>query len=430
MYVLKIKMNITTRITSIEKSMDTHWLIYCGTLVFLMQCGFAMLEAGCVRSKNTKNILFKNTLDACVGAMLWWFLGYGIAYDSGNAFIGGVSSSIFTYTYTTNEDVYGTTWANWFFQYVFAATAATIVSGAMAERTTIIAYLVYTSLITAFVYPVVVHWVWSSEGWLSSFNDNAILKIMDFAGSGVVHMTGGIAGFCGTFILGPRSGRFEQNFEGQSSTLQVLGTLLLWFGWYGFNCGSTLGLSPDLYARDAARVAVTTTLGAASGGITSVVIGRIMKKQYLPDKICNGILSGLVSVTAGCSVIYPWHSVVSGFIGAILYSLSSYILIKFKIDDPLDAFAVHGVCGFWGLLSVGLFAVPSYAYNNSCGAFFGCGDTLAAAFLGGIVQIIWVGTCSTIIFMALKLLGILRISKEEEDSGLDSSKHGGISVNL
>lgn len=411
--------------TSIEKTIDTHWLIYCSTLVFLMQCGFAMLEAGSVRSKNTKNILFKNLLDACVGAILWWFIGYAIAYDPGNAFIGGVSDSLFTHSYGSGEDSHGADYAMWFFQYVFAATTATIISGAMAERTTILAYLVYTSCMTAFVYPVVVHWVWSSDGWLSSFNDVAALKLMDFAGSGVVHMTGGVAGFWGAFIVGPRIKRFEENFKGQSSALQVLGTLLLWFGWYGFNSGSTLALSPQFYARDAARITVTTTIGAAAGGIMAVILGRIRTGQYLPENICNGILAGLVSITAGCSVIHPWQAFIIGIIGANIYAGTSLLLVRFKIDDPLDAFPVHGACGLWGIISTGLFAVPSYSYNGSCGAFYGCSESILAALIGGIVQIAWVSFFSFVMFYGMKKLKILRITEEEEESGLDSSKHGG-----
>ena len=412
------------KINSVQKSMDTHWLIYCGTLVFLMQCGFAMLEAGCVRSKNTKNILFKNVLDACVGALLWWALGYGIAYDSGNGFIGGVSTSAFTQGYPSDEDEYGGVWAMWFFQYVFAATAATIVSGAMAERTTILAYLVYTSTLTAFVYPVIVHWVWSSDGWLSAFNVDSFLPVMDFAGSGVVHMTGGVAGFWGALIIGPRVGRFEREIEGHSSVLQVLGTLLLWFGWYGFNAGSTLGLSVP-YARDAARTMVTTTLAAASGGVTATITSRFTTTKWLPEMTCNGILSGLVSITAGCSVTYPWHAVIIGVIGSILFQGSSAFLVRFKVDDPLDAFAVHGVAGFWGVISAGLFAVPEYSYNGSCGAFFGCGHAFGAAVAFTSVHILWVSAWSVIMFWTLKKLNLLRVSIDQEELGMDVSKHGG-----
>ena len=417
-------MNLTS-IESLQKSVDTHWLIYCGTLVFLMQCGFAMLEAGSVRTKNTKNILFKNVLDACVGALLWWFVGHGIAYDSGNGFIGEPSYSVLTQGYHTQEDAHGATWAMWFFQYVFAATSATIVSGAMAERTSITAYLIYTSILTAFVYPVIVHWVWSSDGWLSAFNDNAILKVMDFAGSGVVHMTGGVAGFWGALIVGPRLGRFDDSIQGHSSVLQVLGTLLLWFGWYGFNAGSTLGLSAEFYARDAARTMVTTTLSAASGGLSTTIISRIITKKWLPEVICNGILSGLVSITAGCSVTYPWHAVVIGAIGSLLFKGASALLVKFRIDDPLDAFAVHGVAGFWGVIATGLFAVPSYSYNGSCGVFFGCWDAFAAAITAVSIQVAWVSVWSSAMFLVLKKLQILRVTKEEEEQGLDLSKHGG-----
>ena len=277
----------------------------------------------------------------------------------------------------------------------------------------------------SFIYPVVVHWVWASDGWLSSFNQNAVLKVIDFAGSGVVHMTGGVAGLCGAIIVGPRIKRFETNFEGQSSVLQALGTLLLWFGWYGFNAGSTLGISANLYARDAARITVTTTLAAAAGGLTSAIMSRIITKTWLPEMVYNGILSGLVSITAGCSVTYPWHAVVIGMIGSVLYKSASTILVAFKIDDPLDAFAVHGVAGYWGVIAAGLFAVPSYSYNESCGAFFGCSEAILAAFAAASIQVIWVSACSCVMFSSLKRLNLLRITVEEEELGMDLSKHGG-----
>ncbi len=422
---------IISRIDSIEKTVDTHWLIYCATLVFFMQCGFAMLEAGSVRSKNTKNILFKNMLDACVGAILWWFLGHAFAYDAGNGFIGFPDNSLFVKDYAgSNEDSHGMTWALWFFQYVFAATSATIVSGAVAERATIISYIIYTSFMTLFIYPIVVHWVWSSDGWLSSFNSNAPLKVMDFAGSGVVHMTGGVAGLWGAYIIGPRQQRFENPIEGHSSVLQVLGTLILWLGWYGFNSGSTLGLAPTNYARDAARVTVTTTLAAASSGITSSLITYYVSHKWLPENVCNGIIAGLVSITAGCSVTHPWHAFIIGIIGSILYLLTSKLLIKLKIDDPLDVFAVHGVCGIWGVISTGLFAVPSLSYNGSCGLFYGCHETILASLAAVSVQFLWVSSLSILMFYTLKYLSLLRITSEEEQQGLDISKHGGSAYNV
>jgi hypothetical protein len=252
---------------------DTLWLLVCGFLVFFMQCGFALLEAGTVRAKNTKNILLKNLLDACVGAIVWWGWGFMVAYDAGDPFIGGTETTdmaprFFLSAYDAGkggEDDNGYQYAAWFFQYVFAAAAATIVSGAMAERTQLSGYIVYTTIITGFIYPVVVHWGWSSTGWFSAFNTlTADGKsaweggLVDFAGSGIVHMTGGVAALVGAAIVGPRIGRFDEAgkplaMPGHSTTLQVMGTFMLWLGWYGFNPGSTLGLSPDNYTKIAAR---------------------------------------------------------------------------------------------------------------------------------------------------------------------------------
>lgn len=413
-----------------DQIIDVHWILYCAMLVMFMQTGFAMLECGTVRAKNTKNILFKNVLDACVGALIWWAFGHGLAYDKGNAFIGFVSKSAFSNGYGAIETQDGgLVWANWFFQYVFAATSATIVSGAVAERTTVSAYLVYTCLLTSLIYPIVVHWIWSSDGWLSAFNENAPFKVIDFAGSGVVHMTGGVAGLWGAYLVGPRSQRFDHNmssnFEPHSSVLQVLGTLVLWFGWYGFNAGSTLGLSADRSASDAARSTVTTTLSAAVGGLFATIYCRITQKQWSPSQLCNGIIAGLVSVTASCSVIQPWVAFVIGLLGSSIYCVSSRTIVKCKVDDPLDAFAVHGMCGMWGVLAAGLFAHPNYAYNNSCGVVYGCHEGFVSALIAILSVFAWVSVTTFMLFSVLKKLQILRISMHEEIAGLDVSKHGG-----
>ena len=418
---------------------DTFWLMICGMLVLFMQCGFALLEAGTVREKNTKNILLKNMLDACVGCMIWWSFGYVIAFGPGSRFIGGSTDddtqpSLFLWAETSNEDSSGFRLAFWFFQYVFAATASTIVSGAMAERTTITAYLIYTTFITIFVYPVVVHWAWSSDGWISAFSDEPFSGgVMDFAGSGVVHMTGGIAALCGAAVIRPRKGRFLENgraveIPGHSTTLQVTGTFMLWLGWYGFNPGSTLGLSSDNYTRDAARIMVTTTLSAAICGITTCFISYKIDGILSTSATCNGILSGLVSITAGCSVVYPWQAAIIGVIGSFVYlSASTIVLNKCKVDDPLDAFAVHGACGAWGVISTGLFAAPSYQYNikGSAGLFYGDTEAFSAAIIFVIAVFTWVSLLSSIMFLLLKGLDLLRISTQVEEAGLDVSKHGG-----
>ena len=486
-----------------------------------MQAGFAMLSAGSIRAKNVKNILLKSVLDACLGGIVWYLIGYGIAcnappapraravdgtiperwsrwvgpgelyphsiphsippalhaqqcspppltcllsalvssalvsrsscaYTDGgdNAFIGSSSTNfaLSGVIDTGATHAYGYDWVTFFFQYCFCAACATIVSGAVAERCQLGAYLVYCVVIIGFIYPVVVHWVWDSAGFLCGWNANAINGgMIDFAGSGVVHMTGGMAAMVGAKILGPRLGRFEKGipdsaFGGHSAALQVLGTFLLWFGWYGFNPGSTLFIHG--YARDSARAAVTTTLSAASGAVTGLYI-----KRLLPSKLggtpgvwdlghtCNSLLGGLVGITAGTSVTTPFGALVIGFLSAWVYHGGSCLMRKLKIDDPLDAFAVHGACGAWGCFAVGLFATKDYAYcgapNNGAGGcdgglfYGGMGALLGTQILGVFIEMAWVITLTSILFLSLKLAGILRTSADVERAGMDVSKHGG-----
>jgi len=447
-----------------NQALDAFYLLIMGVFVFFMQCGFALLEAGTVRSKNTKNILLKNLLDACLGAIIWWAWGMGVAYgdsgsEDGNVFIGtasGGAGAFLAAGWGTDFNPYdGYTISLWFFQYVFAAAAATIVSGAVAERAQLVAYLIYTSVITGFIYPVVVHWVWCSNGFLSgAFTTDKSKTILggclDFAGSGVVHMTGGIAALCGAFIIKPRIGRFDENgnavpMPGQSTPFQVLGTFILWMGWYGFNPGSTLGITPSGYGSIMARAAMCTTLSAAVGGITVVFFDRIFSKTYDVGMVCNGILAGLVSITAGCACMLPWAAFLTGFIGAFVYYGASKLMVKLKIDDPLDAFAVHGACGFWGVAAVGVFGHPElvgFGWDGNNGDATGLpDDTEYAGFLYGgstlfgaqivtlFIEIAWVATLSSIMFFALKMSGILRVSEEVEMAGMDVSKHGGSAYN-
>jgi len=440
--------------------LDTFYILWAACLVFLMQAGFAMLEAGSVRTKNVRNVLLKNLLDACFGLLIWYLFGF--AFSGGedpdsdtSGFIGNIADNFALSGFDDSASTYsvlGYDWIAFFFSYTFAAAASTIVSGAVAERCQLSAYIIYTCIITGFIYPVVVHWVWSGDGFLSAFNSESILSAcIDFAGSGVVHMTGGVAGLVGAAILGPRKGRWEDpsKFDGHSTPLQVVGTFLLWFGWYGFNCGSTLALTPSGYSLLMARVAVTTTMSAAAGGI-----GAMLIKKFFPPVLggsgafevsftCNGILGGLVSITAGCPVISPSVSFVTGLIGALVLHGASCLLHKLKIDDPLDAFAVHGACGFWGVFAVGLFTVKEYSYAPNSGSddyadngydsgvFTGDGDgrLLGTQIVALLIEILWVGILSAIMFVSLKVTGMLRVSAEVEEKGLDDSKHGGQAYN-
>lgn len=421
--------------------LDIFFVLVSGYLVFFMQCGFAMLSVGSVRSKNAKNIVLKNLLDACFGAICFYLLGYGLAYggeDNGNDFIGYSGFAL-------NEQA-KSGWYSWFFQFAFAATAATIVSGAVAERCKFEGYLAYAVLLTSWVYPVVVHWVWSSTGWISAFRADGDLLfdtgVIDFAGCGVVHMTGGLAALAGAFVIGPRIGRFDadgkpQSIPGHNASLAILGVFILWFGWYGFNPGSALaiiGAGPI-----AALSAINTTLSAAGGTVSTLVL--LMAFEYIAtghvvwDLIgaSNGTLAGLVGITSGCSVVDPWAGLLIGLLSGFVYvgasKLVSHVL---KVDDPLDAAAVHGFTGAWGLIAAALFAhepnvLLSYGdLGGNYGLFMGGGGNLLGAAIVLILAIAaWVLGHMFPFFYLMKILGLLRVDEAEERMGLDVSHHGG-----
>jgi len=421
----------------VKDSGDTQYLLTSAYLVFFMQAGFAMLCAGSVRSKNTKNILIKNVLDACVGAFAWFLFGYGFAFGTTdglkpNSFIG--SGNFAMKGIESSYDV-----AYFLFQWAFSAAAATIVSGSVAERTRFEAYLGYSFFLTAFVYPCVVHWCWTTEGWLGPWRENGAKLLgtgmLDFAGSGVVHMVGGFAGLMGALIVGPRTGRFSPDgrvnpMPGHSAPFVVIGTFILWVGWYGFNPGSQLYLVGGANPRVIARTAVTTTLAAAGGGVSAMIINYFLYHVWDLIAVCNGALAGLVSITAGCSTTEPWAALVCGMLGAGVLHLASKLLLKLKIDDPLEAAPMHGFCGMFGVLWVGFMAKHGYVAEvfvvEGAGVFYGGNGKLLGAQICGIVVIAsW--TCGMIapFFYLFKKLNLLRSTVEEETMGLDESKHGG-----
>ena len=438
---------------------DHLWLLIAAFLVFLMQAGFAMLETGTVRQKNAKNIMIKNVMDLVVGAFVWWGFGFPFAYGGGdysgnppNGFI-GASGFFFIkgYDACSTDDSHPSaclypiqpsidSFAGWLFQWAFAATATTIVSGAVAERCSFLGYVIYAIFITGFIYPVVVHWIWSGYGWLSAFREDGApgvwIKsgVVDFAGSGVVHLVGGSISLVAAAILGPRIGRFDATgklvpIQPHNSAFIGLGTLLLWFGWYGFNPGSTLMLS-DGYVLMAEKVAVGTTL-AASGGAIAAICMCFVKDGYLDlPPLCNGILGGLVGVCSAVAVAEPWACWVIGFMSGCVEFWFAVGVQKLKIDDPLDASAVHMGCGFFGLFCGGLFGskintAAAYGDAQPCGAFYGCGgQQLGVNILGGVMIMAWCMGMASIVFGAMKLAGILRITSEQEHKGLDVSYHG------
>jgi len=414
-----------------------------------------MLCAGSVRAKNVKNIMLKNILDACGGAIGFFTIGYALAYGTGGSFVGTSSGEYLLNSFSEGGDYIG-----WFFQFTFAATAATIVAGTVAERCKMAAYLCYSIMLTAFVYPVVVHAIWNGDGFLSAFADADDLMygvgMIDFAGSGVVHMTGGATALVAAIVLGPRRGRFYDDdgnplpeavsFPPHSVALQVLGTFILWVGWYGFNPGSTLGISPDGYADVAGLCAVTTTLSAACGCVASMFLDTIIgliktgEAEYDLSMAMNGCLGGLVGITANCSVVTPWAACVIGIASGFVYYLSSGLLVMLKIDDAVDAIPVHFFCGIWGCLATGLFAEPNrtdIAYGASkFGLFYHINDGKANAELL-LVEVIgvgciigWVVAVMLPFFIILRMLGMFRVDSFEEDIGLDQSHHKGAAYNL
>lgn len=414
------------KVIAANTSLDTFFVLVSGYMVFLMQAGFAMLTAGSVRTKNVKNVLMKNVLDACVGAIAYYLFGWAFAYGNTEdaPFIG--------YSQFALSAGWDSDFTSFFFQWAFAATAATIVSGSVAERTSFYAYLGYAFLLTSFVYPVVSHWVWGG-GFLSNIFD---IGMIDFAGCSVVHMVGGVAGLVGAIMVGPRTGRFDSDgnvvpMPGHSATLCTLGTFLLWFGWFGFNPGSALGISGDAY-KVVSRCAVTTTLGGAAGGLTTLVIRKVTDHIFDLLAVLNGALAGLVSVTACCAFIEPWSAVLIGFVGAIVYVAAVEMLLKLKIDDPLEAFPIHGAVGFWGVIAAGLFNRRGLQYiaglqDQAGGLLFGGpnpGLLLGINVLGAVLIALWTAVLIGIFFFAMKSANLLRVGIDEEMVGLDISKHG------
>ncbi|CAM9777356.1 unnamed protein product [Ectocarpus fasciculatus] len=429
-------------VQALGADMDIFWLMFGAILVFFMQTGFAMLEVGSVSIKNTKNILIKNIGDASLGAICWWLLGFGVAFgDTSGKFI-GTNTFALKGAFFEGEDgtlTNGYSYASWLFQWAFAATAATIVSGAVAERVSFNAYIIYSLVLTSFIYPVVVHWGWAG-GWAAAWREEDLLfgcGVIDFAGSGVVHMTGGLAALCAAIVVGPRTGRFNEDGSAntlpqQSAVLQSLGTLILWFGWYGFNGVSTLYIVG--FAGVAAKTMVTTTISAAFGAVTTVLLGKVNLGYWDGGAANNGLLAGLVGITAGCSTCEPEGAMVIGIISGFVYTYSSKLLVMLKIDDVVDAIPVHCFCGAWGVFAASLFATKDnygMAYygdraDKCAGAFYGgSGNAIGANFVFILAVIAWVMATCMALFMGIKATVGIRVDKEMEQIGMDDSKHGG-----
>ena len=401
--------------TSTLSALNTVWVLITAVLVFFMQTGFALVETGFTRTKNTTNFLFKNLIDFCIGSVVFWIIGYGLMYGSGSGFIGKIEwfSKI-----DHGASVGLPNMAFFFFQLVFAATAATIVSGAMAERTKFKAYLIYSLVISAVIYPVSGHWVWGG-GWLSAMET----PFHDFAGSTVVHSVGGWIALIGAAFLGPRKGKYKNGkamaIPGHSLTLAALGVFILWVGWFGFNPGSTLGLSnPSLVAS----IFVTTNGAAAAGGIATLATTWIRYGKPTFSMTLNGVLAGLVAITAGCDVVTPGGAIVIGFMAGVLVVFSVEFFDKIvKIDDPVGAISVHGVCGAFGTLMVGIFSNSP----DLLGILYGGNAQVLISQLIGVATVGgWAILCATILFLLLKHTVGIRVTAKEEEIGLDFFEHG------
>jgi len=401
---------------------NTIWVLLASALVFFMQAGFAMVETGFTRAKNAGNIIMKNLMDFCIGTPLYWFIGFGIMFGSANSFFGGID--FFTkgdYTAITPDGL--PLFAYLIFQTVFCATAATIVSGAMAERTKFISYCIYSAVISLVVYPISGHWIWGG-GWLSQ------LGFHDFAGSTAVHMVGGVAALVGAIVLGPRIGKFSKNgkpkaIPGHSLTLGALGVFILWFCWFGFNGGSTVSMGSDGAIASASKIFVTTNLAASVATCSVLIITWIRYKKPDVSMTLNGTLAGLVAITAGCDTVSPGSAALIGIAAGFAVGFGIELIEKvLKIDDPVGAIGVHGICGALGTLLVGLFSDGS-GTGDVKGLFFGGGAGLFGVQALGVISVMaWVAIAMTILFLALKHTIGLRVSREEEILGLDVTEHG------
>ena len=395
-------------------SVDTIWVLLGAALVFFMQAGFAMVETGFTRAKNAGNIIMKNLMDFACGSLVFWILGFGLMFAGSGKFIGGLDFFI--------QGDYGVqggypSWAYVIFQTVFCATAATIVSGAMAERTKFKSYLAYSIVISALIYPISGHWIWGG-GWLSQ------LGFIDFAGSTAVHMVGGVAALVGAKILGPRIGKYNKDgspnaIPGHNITVGALGVFILWFCWFGFNGCSTVSMTGDDTLVLASSVFVTTNIAAAAATVTTMIFTWVKYKKPDVSMTLNGSLAGLVAITAGCASVNPVGACIIGIIAGIAVVIAiEFVDQKLKIDDPVGAIGVHGVCGALGTILTGVFAVDG-------GLLYGGGFTLFGVQCLGVVAVIaWVVVTTTVLFKVIDATLGLRVTEEKEVVGLDKLEHG------
>ncbi|MBU5360898.1 ammonium transporter [Enterococcus raffinosus] len=393
-------------------SVDVIWTLLGAFLVFFMQAGFTLVESGFTRAKNAGNIIMKNLIDFCFGTVLYWIIGFGIMFGGSSAIFGGIhlfAGNSLTFDLPTPTFL--------LFQTVFCATAATIVSGAMAERTNFIAYCIFSAVISGLIYPISGHWIWGG-GFLAE------MGFHDFAGSTAVHMVGGIAAFTGAAIVGPRIGKYTKDkksnaIPGHNLTLAALGVFILWFSWFGFNGGSTTSMTGDDTMLVASNVLVNTNIAAATGTLAALIVSWIKYKKPDVSLTLNGTLAGLVGITAGCDMVSSAGASVIGLLaGTAMIFAVEFIDKKVRVDDPVGAVAVHGVCGAFGTILTGLLALDG-------GLFYGGGTSfIITQIFGVLVTAAWVGATTTVLFLALKYTVGLRVSEDVELAGLDVTEHG------
>jgi Amt family ammonium transporter len=405
-----------TLIATLATDADTLWTCLAAFLVFFMQAGFALVESGFTRAKNACNIIMKNVMDFSIGSLSFWLVGFGLMFGATNGFFGTTNFLYDASAGGGDPSAISFNWAFLIFQTVFCATAATIVSGAMAERTKFSSYLFYTVGITVIVYPIFGSWAWGGlfdgGGWLEGRG------FLDFAGSTVVHSIGGWAALAGAIVLGPRIGKYSKKgmtpIPGHNIPLAALGVFILWLGWFGFNPGSTTAVGGGSFAF----IAVTTNLSAAAGAIGAMICAWIFFKKPDPSFTLNGALAGLVAITAGCDCISPAFAALTGFLAGFIVVFSCVFFDRLRIDDPVGAISVHGVCGAWGTLAIGLFATDYGIFTGN-----GVGQLITQA-VGVGAGFVWSFGVSMAIFLTVKYTIGLRVTAEEEIEGLDIGEHG------
>ena len=391
----------------IQENLNTVWILVAAALVFFMQAGFAMLESGMVRSKNSINVIMKNYTDMCFGAIVFWVLGYGLMYGTANlsGFL-GVAGIFGTDNFMLRE-ADGGTWAILFFQMMFAATAATIVSGALAERIRFVPYLFAAMMITGVIYPIFGCWVWNEGGWLNK------LGFVDFAGSTAVHSVGGWCALAGVMVLGPRLGKYGEDGEsreigGHNLPLVAFGGLILWLGWFGFNGGSTLEANSSI-----GRICLNTHLSGAAGVVGFIIARVLFGGKLLMTQTVYGGLAGLVAVTAGCTTMDPGFAIATGLIAGVVCVVATSLCEPLKLDDAVGAIAVHGMCGVWGTLAAGMF------YEGDLMNF----ARIQTQLIGIAAAFAWVFPVAWLTFKSISAVVNLRCSSMDEQRGLDYSEH-------